>query len=80
MSSRQLGRLPGPFGANSGSGQLRLAKHYATAVGDEAFRLNRELIEQAASDKYDAGRLEPHIDERIVVTAADMASPLSQKM
>jgi len=50
-------------------------------AGDEkAFRLNREAIEQAASDKYDAGQVEPRIDPKIIVTATDMASPLSRKM
>lgn len=49
--------------------------------GDErAFRLHREAIEQAASDKYDAGQIEPRIDPKIIVTASDMASPLSRKM
>jgi hypothetical protein len=49
--------------------------------GDEAaFRLNREAIERAASDKYDAGHLAPHGDARVSVIAADMASSLSKKM
>jgi Protein of unknown function (DUF1488) len=43
---------------------------------DAAFRLNRRSIEQAASDKYDAGELSQHGDARIVVFAADMASAL----
>ncbi len=50
-------------------------------AGDEkAFRLFREAIEKAASDKYDAGKIEPRTHAKIVVSAADMASPLSQKM
>ena len=49
--------------------------------GDEAaFRLHRTAIERAASDKYDAGEIEPHIDPKIIVTTRDMASPLSRKM
>jgi hypothetical protein len=50
-------------------------------AGDEtAFRLNRESIERAASDKYDTGELAPHSDARVIVIAADMASSLSKKM
>ena len=49
--------------------------------GDETtFRLNREAIEGAASDKYDAGKIEIRAPSKIIVSAADMASPLSQKM
>ena len=47
---------------------------------EKAFRLNRAAIEQAASDKYDAGEVEPRVDPKIVVTARDMASPLSRKI
>jgi hypothetical protein len=47
---------------------------------EKAFQLNRAAIEQAASDKYDAGKIESRIDPKILVTATDMASPLSQKM
>ena len=47
---------------------------------EKAFRKNREAIERAASDKFDAGRVESRIDTRIILTAADMASPFSQKM
>ena len=47
---------------------------------EEVFRLHRLAIEQAASDKYDAGEIEPHIDPKVIVTASDMASPLSRKM
>ena len=43
----------------------------------EAFLVNRIAIEQAASAKYDAGEL--NLDRVIVVTAKDMASPLSRK-
>jgi Protein of unknown function (DUF1488) len=51
------------------------------ADGDErAFRLNRETIEEAASNKYDAGKIEAHAPWKVVVSAFDMASPLSQKM
>jgi Protein of unknown function (DUF1488) len=49
--------------------------------GDEkAFELHREAIEKAASDKYDAGIVEPHTDATVIVTEADMASSLSRKM
>jgi hypothetical protein len=49
--------------------------------GDEsAFRLNRESIEGAASAKYDAGNIEPNAPWKIIVSASDMASPLSRKM
>jgi hypothetical protein len=47
---------------------------------EKAFRQNREAIERAASDKFDTGRVEARIDTRIILTAADMASPLSLKM
>ena len=47
---------------------------------ERIFQLNRHAIERAASTKYDAGKVEPRVDPKIVVTAADMASPLSQKM
>jgi hypothetical protein len=50
------------------------------AEDEKAFRVNRAAIEQAASDKYDAGQIEAHVDPKIVVTAWDMASPLSRKM
>ena len=50
------------------------------AEDEKVFRLNRTAIEQAASDKYDAGQVEPQIDPKVVVTAWDMASPLSRKM
>jgi hypothetical protein len=50
------------------------------AEDEKAFHLNRAAIEQAASDKYDAGQIEPHADPKVVVTAWDMASPLSRKM
>jgi Protein of unknown function (DUF1488) len=49
--------------------------------GDEkAFRGNRAAIEQAASDKYDSGQIEARIDPKIIVSAFDMASPLSRKL
>ena len=47
---------------------------------EKACRLNRVAIEEAASNKYDAGDIEPRVDPKIIVTAADMASPLSRKM
>jgi hypothetical protein len=50
------------------------------AVDEKVFREHRSAIEQAASDKYDSGQVEPHIDPKIEVTAWDMASPLSRKM
>jgi len=37
-------------------------------------------IEQAASEKYDAGKIEPHTDATVIVREADMASSLSKKM
>ncbi len=43
-----------------------------------AFDLHREEIEQAASDKYDAGKIEPHTDATVVVSEVDLASPLSK--
>jgi len=49
-------------------------------ANEMTFRLHRDAIEQAASDKYDAGLLESSIDPKIIVTATDMASPLSRKM
>jgi Protein of unknown function (DUF1488) len=50
------------------------------AEDEKAFREHRAAIEQAASDKYDAGEVEPVVDPKIIVTAWDMASPLSRKM
>jgi hypothetical protein len=50
------------------------------AENEKAFHLNRAAIEQAASDKYDSGQVESHVDPKIIVTARDMASPLSRKM
>jgi hypothetical protein len=47
---------------------------------EKAFRDNRAAIEQAASDKYDAGWIEPHVDPKVMITARDMASPLSRKI
>jgi hypothetical protein len=47
---------------------------------ERAFRGNRDAIEKAASDKYDAGQIEPCIDPKVVVTAYDMSSPLIRKM
>jgi hypothetical protein len=51
------------------------------ADGDErAFRLNRESIEEAASEKYDAGKIEASAPRKVIISAFDMASPLSRKM
>jgi hypothetical protein len=47
---------------------------------ERVFLVNRVAIEQAASRKYDAGEIEPRMDPRVVVTATDMASPLSRKL
>jgi hypothetical protein len=58
----------------------RFGSNGEQAEDEKAFHVHRTAIEQAASDKYDAGQLEPHIDPKIVVTAWDMASPLSRKM
>jgi len=57
------------FGSNGGSFE-----------NESAFRLNRVAIEGAASRKYDAGEIERTVDPKVVVTATDMASPLSRKM
>jgi hypothetical protein len=46
----------------------------------ETFRIHREAIEKAASDKYDAGIVEPHTDATVVVREVDIASSLSRKM
>ena len=45
----------------------------------QAFLLHRDAIEQAASAKFDEGNIEPHLDPKVVITARDMASPLSRK-
>jgi uncharacterized protein DUF1488 len=50
------------------------------ADNERVFRLNRSAIEEAASRKYDAGEIEPRPDPKVIVTATDMASPLSRKM
>ena len=51
-----------------------------SAENERLFRLNRGAIEEAASRKYDAGEIERYEDPKIIVTATDMASPLSRKM
>jgi hypothetical protein len=52
----------------------------ATPDGHEqAFLLHRDAIERAASAKFDEGDTEPHDDPKVVITASDMASPLSRK-
>ena len=58
----------------------RFGSNGAREEDEKAFHLNRVTIEQAASAKYDAGQIEPHIDPKIIVTTTDMASPLSRKM
>lgn len=45
---------------------------------EQAFLLHRDAIE-AASAKFDEGNIEPHVDPKVVITARDMASPLSRK-
>ena len=45
-----------------------------------AFDEHRSVIERAASDKYDAGSIEPFTDAKVVVGRADLVSPLGQKM
>lgn len=46
----------------------------------DAFKLHQAEIEQAASNKYDAGELEPATDASVVVQEADMKSSFSKKM
>jgi hypothetical protein len=46
---------------------------------EHAFLFHRIAIEQAASAKYDAGDIDLDIDRGLVVTARDLASPLSRK-
>jgi hypothetical protein len=58
----------------------RFGSNGEQAEDEKAFLVHRAAIEQAASDKYDAGQLEPLVDPKIIVTAWDMASPLSRKM
>lgn len=49
--------------------------------GDAAvFEQHKKEIEQAASDKYDAGKIEPYADAMVIVRETDLASPLSKKM
>ena len=47
---------------------------------EQAFKLHREAIEKAASDKFDARMLESHTDATVIVTEIDLASSLSRKM
>lgn len=50
-------------------------------AGDAAaFRDHRVAIEQAASEKYDAGKIEGDREVKIIVTSDDVASHLSLKM
>ncbi len=46
---------------------------------EQTFLLHRDAIEQAASAKFDEGNIELHVDPKVVITANDMASPLSRK-
>lgn len=46
---------------------------------EQAFLLHRCAIEQAASAKFDEGNIEPNVDPKVLITATDMASPLSRK-
>ena len=46
----------------------------------QVFQLNRDAIEQAASEKYDSAAAVPPSHDRLTITVADMASPLSRKM
>jgi hypothetical protein len=62
-------------------GLLRYRFGSRDSDGDEdKFKLHRQEIESAASNKYDAGKLEAHADVTIIVTEADVASSLSRKM
>ena len=45
-----------------------------------AFESHRSTIERAASEKYDAGKIDKDGEVKIVVTSEDVASPLSLKM
>ena len=44
------------------------------------FRVHRNEIELAASEKYDAGKIEYSSDATVVILEEDLASPLSKKM
>lgn len=46
---------------------------------EQAFLFHRDAIERAASTTFDEGNIEPHLDPKVVITARDMASPLSRK-
>jgi hypothetical protein len=45
-----------------------------------AFQQHKREIEQAASDKYDAGNTEFYSDATVIVRESDLASPLSKKI
>ena len=45
-----------------------------------AFEMHRAEIEKAASDKYDAGKIELHTDATVVLHEGDLASSLSRKL
>jgi len=44
------------------------------------FLRHRDEIERAASEKYDAGKIEDSSDAMLVILEDDFASPLSKKM
>ena len=46
---------------------------------EQTFLVHRGAIEQAASAKFDQGDIEPRVDPKVVITARDMASPLTRK-
>src|SRR5258708_34394001 len=45
----------------------------------ETFKLHREAIEKAASDKYAAGMVDPHTDGTVFVREIDSAPPAIRK-
>jgi hypothetical protein len=50
-------------------------------AGDAAaFRDHRSAIERAASEKYDAGKIDRDAEVKIIVTSVDVASHLSLKI
>jgi hypothetical protein len=63
------GLLTEKFGSNGESSE-----------NEKLFHHNRVAIEEVASRKYDAGEIEHCADPKVIVTAIDMASPLSRKM
>jgi hypothetical protein len=69
-----------PCRATLGLLEVRFGSDGNPCENEKAFHSNRAAIEQAASNKYDSGQFESQIDPKIVVTAWDMASPLSRKL